>query len=1738
MIKGLSAITKYRNGITKIKATDKLSVKSIILPDVHESDDSTINFTKRVGGEMIQCYSLSEVKLKQPNLCMPTFKEIIFKPCRASSVTTEVFCEPSVLSFSTVKILDYDISFTTRNTTVIPEYDYETGTYIPGEFPTTPLTLSLTLKDIEGFWSLKRNNELLYSSEQMPPLDTNREIYEGGDFDYDIKFSLDIGEGSVGAVNIYEFKGKVSELGILTRNNAVATGELEITRYDSINIPKYKFTTINVDLILPDYFPNHITTAKHMFFNSSIKDSSLSSWDVSNVMNMSGMFSGVNFKNNVDLSSWVTTKVKDMSYMFEGAFNFNKDISGWDVSNVTNMEYMFSSAVAFNQDLSQWCVELIPTLPSGFDTDTPNWTLPKPVWGECPSGDTVENNSNLIFSVESLENPTGDYPLYVYMDTPVGDWSLKESGSVIADSTGFKAEHVTLDIYEGGVDIYLRIKTPETKHYELDATAQYIDISYDTYLIDGMTPSYVSDNPVGKVDITQFSRKAPQFTTGFDNTLQTVPEFLPPELVDTSYLFNRADWFNQDISMWDVSNVVKMDNMFEGAKTFNQDLSQWCVSNITTKPTGFDSNATSWTLPKPEWGTCPSDEDGLVFSVQDINSNGTEFEVWANRADKPTNPTWYLKNLTADTIVASADGFVADGYTVADSGYILNITIPLTPNVTRYAFTEVATYAGFGYYSDNDHTEDYPPKPDYIGLLPEINLTVESFSTTMDNIEFYCDYANITVPEYLPPNMTNLDYMFDSCYLFNQDISMWDVSNVTTMVQTFYGTSLFNQDLSTWDVSNVTDMYRMFSSAISFNQDLSDWDVSNVTSMIDMFCDATSFNGDVSTWDTSNVVGMYNMFDGASVFNQDVSSWDTSSVINMYRMFRNANAFNSNISNWDTSKVTEMARMFHNATTFNQDLSQWCVSNIPTKPDTFDTGTTVWTLPKPVWGTCPSKNEEATIPSNEMHFTTLAGSADYVGTQGDQILLSDGTIVDVTSADETTTFVAPAGRHKVKLVESADRSNFVSVGGGALVELHNFPTLSTVTSFNFSTHEYNDAPNLTKVPEVFPSNIINIEDLFNTTENFNQDISMWDVSNVKIFDYVFSYTPLFNHPLNSWDVSGATSMYALFVGAPLFDQPLDNWDVSNVTNMSRMFDGARATAFNQDISMWNTSNVTNMRNMFNEAITFNQPLDNWNTSNVTDMSYMFFNATSFNQDISSWDVSNVTDMEIMFYDAAAFNQDISSWNTSKVTNMGYMFNGAAAFNQDLSEWCVTDIATKPTNFDTSATSWTLPKPVWGTCPRGEDGVITGPPVDLTINNIGIQGEANFGIGITDNLPNGMSELEGTRILGHENYGNYQYSDGSIMCWIPKFYYRWGGSDSPYAAEYGLNSCDVKSKYDFDSVESANAEGYALHRAFYDNGEVKEGFFVDKYTASNNSGVASSIKNGNPLSISPLNNPLSYLNGSPQNAVYGIIKAAKSRGVDFFPQTNFIKFALSMLSLAHGQASNSNTFCAWFDSTKVSNYPKGYSTETLESPSDPEVVYQPTGFIKEDGGNQLGKTGSASNFAKTTHNGQKSGVADCFEGVSEYLIGLTQYAGKVYSLKTTTKVSNLTDSKTANSGAWGLTGIGNNYDLLGSGFEAFTAADPSIHRDIGVNSNQVFSSATDGLSWAASCGGIPKLDSTGIVSSSDDRGGSQLFAKSRVLDKAFIDCVTLSSGWSSSYHFGRDDASNNYSLFIFRSALYI
>lgn len=302
-------------------------------------------------------------------------------------------------------------------------------------------------------------------------------------------------------------------------------------------------------------------------------------------------------------------------------------------------------------------------------------------------------------------------------------------------------------------------------------------------------------------------------------------------------------------------------------------------------------------------------------------------------------------------------------------------------------------------------------------------------------------------------------------------------------------------------------------------------------------------------------------------------------------------------------------------------------------------------------------------------------------------------------------------------------------------------------------------------------------------------------------------------------------------------------------------------------------------------------------------------------------------------------------------------------------------------------------PVWATDDAGNVTGLVGPDALLRgitmsiVNHIGRPGQQGFGAGICPAVPAGFAPMAGYADPSGDNYGNYQYTDGSVMVWIPAFYYRLNNAANPTYAGHTINSVDVQPYSAFADVAAANAAGYALHRAFYDGGSIQPGFFVDKYKCSNNSGTASSIKFGAPLSTHATDhNPIGALTGTPASNYGGCFAAAKTRGAAFFPATVFIRSALALLALAHGQAATTNAWCAWYDAAGTNNFPKGCNNNALKDTNDTTVVYQ------SDGYSNSGKTGSAANFAKTTHNGQNCGVADLNGLMWEVSPGITCVSG--------------------------------------------------------------------------------------------------------------------------------------------------
>lgn len=440
-----------------------------------------------------------------------------------------------------------------------------------------------------------------------------------------------------------------------------------------------------------------------------------------------------------------------------------------------------------------------------------------------------------------------------------------------------------------------------------------------------------------------------------------------------------------------------------------------------------------------------------------------------------------------------------------------------------------------------------------------------------------------------------------------------------------------------------------------------------------------------------------------------------------------------------------------------------------------------------------------------------------------------------------------------------------------------------------------------------------------------------------------------------------------------------------------------------------------------------------------------------------------------------------------------------------------------------------------------------------INIIGTPGAQGFGVGICppDLVPLEMSSMAGCYNRGNDNYGNYQYQDGSIMVWIPAFYYKIGTGANGLV----VNVIDIKPYSAYANTTVANSDNYALHRAFIDGGNEQDGFFVDKYQWSQNAWgtgqIASSIKNGNPISTNSAHNPIANLTAVAGNYHYEVFTASHARdGVDgainassdFAPVSRFIWSALAILQIAHGQAASSSTHCAWYDATY--NYPKG-NNNSLADIDEPGITWVTDGY------SGAGKTGSASTFAKSAHNGQNCGVVDLNGNMWEISCGLTRpgatstdtaqqnNTADFYVLKEGVAIKDL-------DGGWSNVASGNEafgdavhlatlYDQItighignGTGWEKF-----------GSGANQVLHEAVSGDNYKFTSLAIPK------DANAEDATGTNLFGKDGIYEYHRANLCVLSGGsWGTTTSAGlwtvhlNSYRTNTYSAVGCRSCLYV
>lgn len=166
-------------------------------------------------------------------------------------------------------------------------------------------------------------------------------------------------------------------------------------------------------------------------------------------------------------------------------------------------------------------------------------------------------------------------------------WRLIRNGEIIADSDGFKVDGVdiTRDADDAdGLPYQLGIYVKDGDKYSNDYELRFPDGAPMMRLTLKNAGALFSDEVDNEVNIETFCPVISDYKFQVDFASSwaklTVPDNLPPHINNLDWMFNGSSRFNQDISLWDTSNITSMVGTFAGCYLFDQPLGRWDVSNV------------------------------------------------------------------------------------------------------------------------------------------------------------------------------------------------------------------------------------------------------------------------------------------------------------------------------------------------------------------------------------------------------------------------------------------------------------------------------------------------------------------------------------------------------------------------------------------------------------------------------------------------------------------------------------------------------------------------------------------------------------------------------------------------------------------------------------------------------------------------------------------------------------------------------------------------------------------------------------------------------------------------------------------------------------------------------------------------------------------------------------------------------------------------------------------------------
>ena len=108
-----------------------------------------------------------------------------------------------------------------------------------------------------------------------------------------------------------------------------------------------------------------VTNMEKLFYDCKTFNEDISAWNTGKVTSMHGLFWRTAF--NQPLESWDVSNVKDMSRMFSDDAKFNQPLNGWTTTSLESTQAMFYYAETFNQPLDRWDTSALTSMNNMFE---------------------------------------------------------------------------------------------------------------------------------------------------------------------------------------------------------------------------------------------------------------------------------------------------------------------------------------------------------------------------------------------------------------------------------------------------------------------------------------------------------------------------------------------------------------------------------------------------------------------------------------------------------------------------------------------------------------------------------------------------------------------------------------------------------------------------------------------------------------------------------------------------------------------------------------------------------------------------------------------------------------------------------------------------------------------------------------------------------------------------------------------------------------------------------------------------------------------------------------------------------------------------------------------------------------------------------------------------------------------------------------------------------------------------